>query len=331
MDTGLAVAARIQARARINFVLVATLAIIAVLAVAAGLLFTRSDRTSLQQQAESARQGPASAITSSPIAASSGVDVVGVGQLLVRAGDAIKQQRYLAPPGNNAFELYLRVLRLQPGNRVATDAMRETFSLAADSAEQTINSARSADAERQIDLLATADPANYIVTILRSKLSAQRKMLDQQQAEVAATQQQESEARASDELANEVAQQRAMQLAAQPKVALASPKVVLHVPEPPTFKPKPNVTLSTEAVLLQAALPTYPASALSEKRSGWVVVSFVIGVDGRTNEVQVVNSKPRRIFDRAATDAVRRYRFKPATRNGTPVPSVRQQRIEFAQ
>jgi protein TonB len=64
---------------------------------------------------------------------------------------------------------------------VASDALRETFPFAATSAEQVINSRDFNEAQRQIDLLAKADPTNFTLTILRSKLDAQRKLLDKQQ------------------------------------------------------------------------------------------------------------------------------------------------------
>ena len=60
-----------------------------------------------------------------------------------------------------------------------------------------------------------------------------------------------------------------------------------------------------------------------------MVVSFTVGTDGKTGNIKVVDSQPRRVFDRAAMEAVERYEFKPALRNGVPVASARQQRIEF--
>jgi protein TonB len=43
----------------------------------------------------------------------------------------------------------------------------------------------------------------------------------------------------------------------------------------------------------------------------------------------VVEAQPRHVFERAATDAVERWEFKPATRDGTPVDSVVTNRINF--
>ena len=60
-----------------------------------------------------------------------------------------------------------------------------------------------------------------------------------------------------------------------------------------------------------------------------MVVSFTIEPNGRTADVHVTDSLPRRVFDRAATEAVLRYRFTPAMKDGVAVSSVRQQKIEF--
>jgi protein TonB len=65
------------------------------------------------------------------------------------------------------------------------------------------------------------------------------------------------------------------------------------------------------------------------RQEGWVVVSFTVDPDGKTSDVKVVESQPRHVFDRAAIDAVERYRFNPAMKDGTAVSSVKQQRIEF--
>jgi protein TonB len=98
----------------------------------------------------------------------------GVDELLQHARQALAEQRLLAPAGNNAFELYLAVLAREHGNRVAQDALRETFPFAARAAEQTIDEGNDAEAQRQIGLLARADPQNYTLTLLQSKLQARR-------------------------------------------------------------------------------------------------------------------------------------------------------------
>ena len=51
--------------------------------------------------------------------------------------------------------------------------------------------------------------------------------------------------------------------------------------------------------------------------------------DGSVGNVHVTNAEPRRVFDRAAVDAVSRWKFKPALINGVPTAVVLQRRVEF--
>ena len=92
-------------------------------------------------------------------------------QLLKEAGAAFREQRFVAPPGNNALEYYLKLLEKQPNNQTAKDALREMFPFATGAVETTINAGGLDEATRVINLLSKADPSNYTLTILRSKLT----------------------------------------------------------------------------------------------------------------------------------------------------------------
>ncbi|MEN6539377.1 MAG: energy transducer TonB, partial [Mizugakiibacter sp.] len=135
-----------------------------------------------QAAAPTAAEGPAQAAQQAAgTAVPPSVANLSVGDLLKEARKAMHEQRLLAPAGNNAFEFYLNVLQKEPNNPVAQDALRETFPFATSVAEQEINQRNFAEAQREIDLLSKADPNNYTLTILRSKLDAQRKLADREQ------------------------------------------------------------------------------------------------------------------------------------------------------
>ena len=70
----------------------------------------------------------------------------------------------------------------------------------------------------------------------------------------------------------------------------------------------------------QAPPPSYPAAALRRGESGSVVVRVDVDAAGYANNSTVVQHSGSRELDRAATDAVRRWRFTPALSNGQPVP-----------
>jgi protein TonB len=274
----------------------------------------------------------------------------GTDELLQHAREALAAQRLLAPAGNNAFELYLAVLRREPANRVAQDALRETFPFAAHAAEQTIDEGSDAEAQRQVDLLARADPQNYTLTLLQSKLQARRAAAAQEAQQ---------------------AQQPAKREAPAPAVAthVAAPTPLATAPATPTASPapaaKPSASLTpaeqalarlqVESTTVEAAPrsavrpravtsdangnaapvltrriePVYPAEARRTRRQGWVDVVFTVQPDGSVSGATVADADPRYVFDRAALAAVSRWQFTPGAQDGKAVASQLRQRIEF--
>jgi protein TonB len=346
MDTRYILNTRRHARGAARPLIVAVIAIIALLAVGAWFLIIKPHQELLLADSGGHPSTPVSAATQAAPPPPADVATMDVNQLLAEARTAMNQQRYLAPVGNNAFEFYLRVLVKDPGNKVASDALRETFPFAANSAEQSINSRDFNEAQRQIDLLAKADPTNFTLTILRSKLDAQRKTLDKQQqqeldqqkAQQLAAQKAAADKQAADQLA--AAEQQKAQLAEQQKERQA------HAAQSATQSTQAAATPAaaeataaaggpaaggetSDATLLKGIEPTYPSAALRAHQGGWVVVSFSIATDGHTDDIRVVDAQPKHVFDHAAMDAVRRYRFKPAMKDGVAVSTTRQQKIEF--
>jgi protein TonB len=98
----------------------------------------------------------------------------GSGILLGLARDAMRDGRLVAPAGSNAFEFYLSVLQLEPGNKAASEALRESFPRAANEIEHTINRKELEEARREIDLLREFDRDNFTLALLGGKLSAAR-------------------------------------------------------------------------------------------------------------------------------------------------------------
>ncbi|EIL98472.1 TonB protein [Rhodanobacter thiooxydans LCS2] len=325
-------------RGAVRPLIIAIIAIFALLAAGAWFLIIKPHQDLVMADAGGHPSTPVSTATrAAPPPAN--VAAMDLNQLLAEARTAMNEQRYLAPAGNNAFEFYLRVLEKDPGNKVASDALRETFPFAASSAEQAINSRDWGEAQRQIELLAKADPANFTLTILRSKLDAQRKTQDRQQ-QLAADQEKAAQlaaqkAAAEKQAAAQLAEQQKAQAGAQPK---AEQPRTAQQSEPAATGGNATAAAdggsnaaggTTAAVLVKGAPARYPTAAMRARQEGWVVVSFTVDPDGTTSDVKVVESQPRHVFDRAAIDAVERYRFNPAMKDGVAVSSVKQQRIEF--
>jgi len=327
---------------------------VALLAAAGGVVYWQIERGQESDQ-------PAQAV----VAASGPVLRAGIGtdELLQHARDAMAAQRLLAPAGNNAFELYLAVLKREPANRVAQDALREIFPFAAHAAEQTIDSGDDAEAQRQIDLLTRADPQNYTLTLLQAKLQAQRTAVAQQAA------QQAQQANRREPLPPPPS------VKAQPPVAAPPAAVVAAAPVPPPAAPvpapaKPANTLTpaeqalaqlnvettkvkaapktvvrartpdpapvvadangtSAPVLTRRVEPAYPPDAKRSRRQGWVDVTFTVEPDGSVIGATVADANPKYVFDRAAVSAVSRWQFAPGTQDGKPVAAAMRQRIEF--
>lgn len=75
--------------------------------------------------------------------------------------------------------------------------------------------------------------------------------------------------------------------------------------------------------------PQYPRKALMAKIEGWVKVKFTITPTGTVSNPEVVDAKPRRIFDREAIRAILKFKFKPKIVDGVGVEQVATQTIEF--
>jgi protein TonB len=349
MDTRDILDTRRHARGAVRPVVIAIIAVFALLAAGAWFLIIKPHQELVMADTGGHPSTPVSTATRAAPPPPANVAAMDVNQLLAEARTAMNEQRYLAPTGNNAFEFYLRVLEKDPGNKVASDALRETFPFAATSAEQSINSRDFNEAQRQIDLLAKADPTNFTLTILRSKLDAQRKTLDKQQQDAAdqqKAQQLAAQKAAADKLAADqlAAEQQKAQLAAEQQKTQPAHTTQQASQQPSSTAPSTagdNTAATTAggsnaaaapdsgAVLLKAAGARYPTAAMRARQEGWVLVSFTIDSTGRTSDVKVVDAQPHRIFDRAAMDAVERYQFTPAKKDGVAVSSIKQQRIEF--
>ena len=73
----------------------------------------------------------------------------------------------------------------------------------------------------------------------------------------------------------------------------------------------------------------YPEAALAAGTAGTVRIRIRIDHGGALREASVIGSEPAGLFDKAALDAVQQLKFKPATRRGVAVGSVKTIEIPF--
>ncbi len=76
--------------------------------------------------------------------------------------------------------------------------------------------------------------------------------------------------------------------------------------------------------------PEFPVDARLDGIEGWVKFSYTIGEDGDVHSVQIIDAKPRNVFETAVRRAVRSWRFDPIIVDGRPVEREMTQMIEFS-
>jgi len=65
--------------------------------------------------------------------------------------------------------------------------------------------------------------------------------------------------------------------------------------------------------------PDYPIQARQRKIEGWVDVQFTVGADGSVRNPIVIGAEPKALFDRAALQAVKGWKYNPKIEDGRPV------------
>lgn len=77
--------------------------------------------------------------------------------------------------------------------------------------------------------------------------------------------------------------------------------------------------------LLKGKRPVYPIRRAMAGHGGSAEISFVVGIDGKATDFEVLRTDHRAFADHAII-AVRAWTFAPATRDGQPV-AVRVQQV----
>ncbi len=100
------------------------------------------------------------------------------------------------------------------------------------------------------------------------------------------------------------------------------PEPVATIEAPPPPPPPPPVPVAAtqppEPIPGQTPPPNYPRRALRRGVEGTVMVRVDVGPDGVPTSVGISRSSRSRELDRAAIEAVERWRFRPAMADGRP-------------
>jgi TonB family protein len=93
--------------------------------------------------------------------------------------------------------------------------------------------------------------------------------------------------------------------------------------------PEPAVLPENRLRRTYFAAPTYPARARERGTEGWVDLEFTVTRDGATQDAVVRGAEPAGVFDRAALDAVKRWRYEPRVVGGNVVEQRVEARLRF--
>ncbi len=118
----------------------------------------------------------------------------------------------------------------------------------------------------------------------------------------------------------------------EPEFDLPDTDLIFGVPDaPPPAEPTGPIRVGGDVKppkKLQAPNPQYTEIARKARIQGVVIVEAIIDKEGNVTNVKVLKGLPMGL-DQAAADAVRRWKFEPATLNGKPVAVIYNLTVNF--
>jgi TonB family protein len=189
---------------------------------------------------------------------------------------------------------------------------------------------------------------------IERQLEAERKAQEEQERKIREEQEAERQ-RLLDEARRRAAAQREAQAAVQPTAAPAAvPTPEPAEPEPtrvvqaaapspapaPTEKPAAAITensyvdpsdVDSLPSVLKDQPVVWPRMALHSRRRGVIIVQAMVNAEGKVDDVKVLRADTDGFgIPQAAMDAVRKYQFKPATKDGVKVKTTATVTIPYA-
>jgi len=101
------------------------------------------------------------------------------------------------------------------------------------------------------------------------------------------------------------------------------------IPAPAAVPAPPPAAIDVIPAKIIKRVTPVVGSEVPPKMSGFVIVKFDIGENGRVGNVAVVESTPAGVFDDAAVTAVRKWVYEPRKENGVAVTSQAKARLVF--
>lgn len=242
------------------------------------------------------------------------------GGLREQATRALRARRVHAPAGDNAIEYYLALRDRDPGDASVAAALVELQPYLLIAAEQALARGEAEEAARLLALMGRADPdAPALPRLREALLAAERAVAGSQAREQADAERRRVEQATADAPAPPVTIEPVAP-ASPPVLAPAVPDVAIAVQPPEPAAPAPTVPAPRGAAssaparvpqLVREVQPRYPPLAMRRRIEGQVRVSFTVEADGSVSSVRLLSAQPAGVFDEAAMEAARRWRFEP--------------------
>lgn len=281
-------------------------------------------------------EAPPTAATAATPSAARKIARESADSLRTRATAAMAEGRLFAPAGDNAAELLLELRqrgRAAAGDVVALSELQPYLVIAV---EQAVERRTADEAQRLVDLLVRLDDDAPAIPRLRTAVQDAREAAAGVRAEaerIASTAPRAtpvnpatrpvppttlappaSVAPAADPVAV------SLQPAPQPVPMVDGPSA----PAPATRLPaEPPLRVAPALRLVQDVQPRYPARALERRVDGRVELMFTVRPDGSVADLRVVDAAPAGVFDQAALQAARRWRFAPIPVAATTTRALR--------
>lgn len=118
--------------------------------------------------------------------------------------------------------------------------------------------------------------------------------------------------------------------AAKPEAVKVAKNDVKPAPEPvKTTAPAPKAPVLTDVEPTYSPQPSIPDDLRTDALDKTFVAEFVVSASGTPSDVKVAQSTGNDELDRLALDTAKKWKFKPATRDGQPIESRIRLHIEF--
>jgi len=113
-----------------------------------------------------------------------------------------------------------------------------------------------------------------------------------------------------------------------PKVDPGIGNAVDRIIDPPA-KPPVMIDATIDQRYARDFQPAYPAGEQRLGNEGKVVIRVLVGTDGRVKQVERVSAPIEAFWQTTERQALSRWRFRPATRDGVPVEAWRTMTVRF--